>query len=263
MHPNLTSPLRFTIPFNSTIIMIRFLVHLAFLFILTASWSQEKADSTKAKLEANGTISINSNGIAYIPAFSLDKPAIIATFSLAKNRFSYDPQFSYGFDLKPWIIDNWFHYKLIDRPEFELRTGINIAMFFSEYKTPDEIVWQGQRYVAFELAGTYKPSRTSSIGLMVWYDKGLDHGTITGYFINLVADRSDIGIGKHILMGVNIQTFYVDYTDYNDGLFISPKISFSSRDIPAFIFFQGIQPLISNISPAPVFQWNVGIGYSF
>ena len=234
-----------------------------FSIIATLAICKDESDSTKSPISLSGAVSLNSNGIAPIPSFSLGKPVFSANLSIKKNRFSYDPQFSYGFDLKPWIIDNWFHYKLIDRPEFELRTGINIAMFFSEYKTPDEIVWQGQRYVAFELAGTYKPTRTSSIGLMFWYDKGLDHGTITGYFINLVAERSDIRIGKHILMAVNVQTFYVDYTDYNDGLFISPKISFSSRDKPAFIFFQGIQPLISNISPAPVFQWNVGIGYSF
>ena len=56
------------------------------LFIFTVTWSQETTENTKANLEATGTISINSNGIAYIPAFSLDMPAIIASFSLAKNR---------------------------------------------------------------------------------------------------------------------------------------------------------------------------------
>jgi len=222
-----------------------------------------KSDSTKFPLKISGEVSLNSNGIAPIPAFALGKPTIMANITLRKNRFSYNPQLSYGLDFKPWIIDNWFRYQIIDEPKFELRTSVNISMFFSEYQTPDESVWRGQRYAALELAGIYKPSKNSSISLMVWYDKGFDTGTITGYFINLVGDVIDIGIGKHVLMAVNLQTFYINYTDENDGLFISPKISFSVRNIPAFIFGQAIQPLISNISPYPDFQWNIGLGYRF
>ncbi len=241
---------------------MRVLLFFLFLMITTIGFSKEKSDTTSHPVELSGMISLNSNGIAPIPSFALGKPVISLNLSIRKNRFSYDPQFSYGLDMKPWIIDNWFHYLLVKNPKFELRTGINASMFFSEYKTPDEEIWQGQRYAALELAGTYKISKTSSLGLMVWYDKGLDEGTITGYFINLVADKSDIAIGKHFLMGVNIQAFYTDYTDNNDGLFISPKISCASRAVPVSIFFQGIQPLISNM-PDPKFQWNIGIGYSF
>jgi hypothetical protein len=88
-------------------------------------------------------------------------------------------------------------------------------------------------------------------------------GTITGYFINLVGDLRDIRLGKHVLMAANLQIFYINYTDENDGLFISPKISFSVRNIPAFLFGQVIQPLFSNIDPYPDFQWNIGLGYKF
>jgi hypothetical protein len=68
--------------------MNKFLASLLLLLIFSVSWSREWADSTKSKLEAKATLSINSNGIAYIPAFSLDKPAIIGTLSLVKGRFS-------------------------------------------------------------------------------------------------------------------------------------------------------------------------------
>jgi len=102
--------------------MIKLLAPLAFLFIFSPTWSQENADSTRSKkLKAEARVSINSNGIAYVPAFSLDKPAVIGTFSLIKGRFSYDPMLAYGLDLKPWIIDNWFHYLIVDRPVFEFK----------------------------------------------------------------------------------------------------------------------------------------------
>jgi len=67
----------------------------AFLFIFLGLYSQQNADSYKIKLKANATVSINSNGIATIPAFSLDKPAIMASIALVKNRFSYEALFSF------------------------------------------------------------------------------------------------------------------------------------------------------------------------
>ncbi|RLD90476.1 MAG: hypothetical protein DRJ29_15405 [Bacteroidetes bacterium] len=119
--------------------MIKLLAPLAFLFIFSPTWSQENADSTRSKkLKAEARVSINSNGIAYVPAFSLDKPAVIGTFSLIKGRFSYDPMLAYGLDLKPWIIDNWFHYLIVDRPVFEFKAGAVISAFFSEYETEED-----------------------------------------------------------------------------------------------------------------------------
>lgn len=238
---------------------------LFFILLLSATYSisKERSDSTKNPLKFSGNLSLNSNGIAPIPSFALGKPAVSANLSVVKGRFSYDPQLSYGLDFKPWIIDNWFHYKLINTAKFELRTGVNISSFFSDYKTPDQTIRQSQRYFTLELAGIRTLSKTSSIGLMFWYDKGVDPGTVEGYFINLVADKSNIPLGKYILMGINIQTFIVDYTSNSDGLFISPKISFDATKAPFFVFYHGIHPITSNIEPYPSFQWNVGVGYSF
>jgi len=242
---------------------MRKLIYVIFIFISVNAFSQEEADSTRNPLKVSGTVSLNSNGIAPIPAFSLGKPALIAALSLKKNRFSYDPQLSYGLDIRPWIIDNWLHYRVIEKPEFELKTGFDASMFFSEYKTPDEVILRGQRYATFELAGIYKMSRKSSLSFVTWYDRGLDKGTLIGYFFNLVADRSDISVGKHLLMDINVQIFYIDYTGKNDGLFISPKISSSVRNLPFSITFQAIQTVNSNISPFPKFRWNLGLAYSF
>lgn len=161
--------------------MIKLLASLIIIFIFTVSWAQEEADSSKAKLEASGTISINSNGIAYIPAFSLDKPAIIGAFTLAKNRFSYNPILSYGLDLRPWIIDNWLHYKLIDKPAFEL-------------ETEDEVIWQAQRYFAVEFTGVYIVAPNSSLSLTYLYDRGKDPGTLKGHYVNFGVKKAEIAI---------------------------------------------------------------------
>lgn len=225
--------------------------------------SGERSDTTKVPVKISGEVSLNLNGIAPIPAFALGNPAVIANASVQKGRFSYDPQIAYGFNFKPWIIDNWFRYKIWNSPRFEIRMGIDISMFFSDYQGPDGTILQGQRYVALELAGKYKISGNSSLSLMCWLDRGIEDGTISGYFIDLVYDIWDIRLGKNVLLAVNLQAFGIDYTDNNDGFFISPKVTFSSPKLPIVLFGQGIVPVATNMEPQPEFQWNIGIGYRF
>ena len=243
--------------------MIKLLAPLAFLFVFTLTWSQENPDSTRSKkLKAEATVSINSNGIAYVPAFSLDKPAIIGTFSLIKGRFSYDPMLAYGLDLKPWIIDNWFHYLIVDRPVFELKAGAVISAFFSEYETEDETILRAQKYLGLEFTGKYKFNSKTSLALTYLLDRGQDPGTTQGHFFNLQADRSDFEIGRKVLLSTSLQLFYINYTGNADGLFTAAYVSASLRDIPFSIFGQAIQALTSNIEPFPSFKWNVGLAYT-
>jgi hypothetical protein len=207
------------------------------------------------------SISLNSNGISSIPAFSLGDPAAIASVALSKSWFSYEPTLAYGLDGKPWFIDNWFRIKWVRRPAFEFRTGVNISSFLSEYELPDGTLLKCERYFAFELTGIYKFSPTTSLSLSYWNDNGQEPGTLSGHFIDLVGDLSEIPVGKHILIGVNAQLFYIDYDDKNDGLFISPRISSSVRKVPLSLYFQAIQAIVSNITPFPDFQWNIGLAY--
>lgn len=242
--------------------MIKIRISLFFLMIFFVSWSQEPADSTKSGLEAQASISINTNGIAYIPAFSLDKPAVIGTFSLVKGRFSYDPQLSYGLDLKPWIIDNWFHYRIVDRPVFELKAGGVFSAFFSEYETDNETVLQAQKYLAAEMTGTYSLNPLTSLAFTYLIDRGQDPGTLSGHFYNLQAERSNIKLGKRALLFASLQLFYIDYSGNNDGLFTAAYLSVSLRKFPISVFFQAIQDLWTNMDPSPEFKWNAGLAYS-
>ena len=187
----------------------------------------------------------------------------MASVSLAKNRFSYDPTLAYGFSMKPWFIDNWLHYKIIRKPLWELRTGFNISSFFSEYQLDDgKTILEGQRYFALELAATYKLSPNSSLTFMYWNDNGYEPGSISGHFFNLVGERTDIKAGNNVLMAVNLQLFYITYDGDNDGLFVSPKISAAVINVPFTLFFQATQPLVTNVTPYPGFKWNIGISYT-
>ena len=239
-----------------------FLVSILLLGSVSA-YSFSRPDSTKSRLAVSGSFSINSNGIASIPAFSLGKPALIGSFTLQKNRFSYDPVIAYGLNMRPWIIDNWLHYRLIYTPKFELRTGVDFAMFFSNIDSSDYTILQGQQYITAEIAAIIKFTPKNSLSAMYWSDNGQDHGTIKGHFFNIMYDQTDIEIGRSVLLALNVQVFYLDYTGENDGLFVSPKLASSVRKVPLSLFFQATQPVTSNVEPWPGFKWNIGLGYLF
>ncbi len=235
---------------------------LILLCISTVLYSIEDQDSVKRKLDVTATFSLNTNGIASIPAFSLDNPAIVATVSLTKNRFSYSPTLAYGLDLRPWYIDNWLNYKIIRKSSFDFTAGFNISTFGSKYNLSDSWILEAQRYFALALTGVYKFSPKSSLTVAYWRDMGQEKGTLKGHYFNLVAERSEINIGKSILFTGAFQIFYINYTGKNDGLFIAPKISTSVRNVPFTVYFQFIQALQSNITPFPGFRWNLGVAYN-
>src|SRR5512138_1913745 len=102
---------------------MKYFFFLLFSLYVTTVFPQSKP------LKAYATFSLNSNGIASIPAFSLGKPAIIAALYLQKGRFSFDPVLAYDTRMKPWFFDSWLHYKIIRRPKFMLRSGFNFSNF--------------------------------------------------------------------------------------------------------------------------------------
>ena len=112
------------------------------------------------------------------------------------------------------------------------------------------------------MTGVYKFSQNSSLTFAYWNDRGQEKGTLKGHFFNIVVEKSDINVGKNVLLSATLQLFYINYDGNNDGLFISPKISSSVRDVPFSLFFQATQALESNISPFPGFRWNLGLSYT-
>ena len=241
---------------------MRFTLCLFCIFIAIDSISQENTVSSKRKLQTTASFSLNSNGMAPVPAFSLDKPAIMASITLVKNRFSYEPVLAYGIDSRPWFIDNWMHYKLIVRPAFELRTGFNPSSYFNEYTPSNEFIWHCQRYFTYELAGMYRFSHSNTLSLLYWNDRGQEKESLKGHYVSLFWDISELKIGKKVQMNLNFQLYYINYDGNNDGLFLSPKILCSARNSPFTLFFQANQALQSNITPFPKFKWNIGISYS-
>jgi hypothetical protein len=224
--------------------------------------ASENSDSTRSKLKAGATFTLNSNGISSVPAFSLGKPALIAAVSVGKGWFSYEPTLGYSLDGHPWFIDNWLKVKIINRPGFELRTGMNVSSYCGKYTVPEGEFLRVERYFTYEIAGTFRFARNTSLLAQYWNDRGQEDWSIKGHFVNAILERTDMALGKHVLFSATLQLFYINYTENNDGLFVAPRVAFSVRNFPVFIFSQVVQAITSNIEPYPGFNINVGIGYT-
>jgi hypothetical protein len=83
------------------------LIRKALLVISFLSWAQisfsQKVDSTKKINHFGASVSVTNNGIAFVPAFSLGRPAVVFDLS-AGRKLSFDPQFRFALDGKPWAF---------------------------------------------------------------------------------------------------------------------------------------------------------------
>lgn len=224
--------------------------------------SNEIKDST-ASIMVNGKIRIANVGFAPIPAFSFDSPIAIGSLSVKKRGFSYEPDFALGLNGKPWIINNWFRLNVMDGKTLKLRASMNPALFFkSDWIASGEEVLQAQRNLSFELACKHRLSKKWSLSLTYLYNKGCDHGTLSGHFIDMHNSFPDITISKMISMNLKPQLFYFDFDGNIDGLFTSGSIGIEHQQIPVSIYFQGVLPLWTNF-PGNHFNWSIGFAYTF
>lgn len=229
------------------------------LFFVAGSSAQETGNKTGF----SATFLINSNGFSAIPAFSLGKPALGAYITVFNGRFSYDPSLAFSLDMKPWYIDNWLRYKIIKKPSFEIRTGFNFNNYFSRLTIDNKENISVERYLAIEFAWLYKINSKTTITLLYWNDNGLDPGLISGHYVSLQGDLSNVPAGKKILIGGTLQLFTISYNGNNDGLFVSPRFSIGINEFPFSLFSQANIPLWTNIEPNPGYQWTIGLSYSF
>ena len=139
---------------------------LAFLlFSLSFIVSSQTSEITETPSHLNGAITATNNGISFIPTFSLGKPAVIFDLSIGK-RLSFDPQFRFALEGKPWSFLFWWRYKLITNDKFRLTVGAHPALSFktlvitTENGTKEFI--NVQRYLAGELSPNYFISMLSS-----------------------------------------------------------------------------------------------------
>ncbi len=245
---------------------ISFLVFLLFLILPYFSFSQKK-DSTKATSHFSGSIGITQNGIALVPTFSLGEPAGIVMLSMGKKKFSFDPEFRFSLEGKPWSTLFWFRYKAIKTNKFSLRIGAHPALNFVTRPVTINGAQQDailtRRFLAAELSPNYLVKKNISIGAYYLYGRGFDKGTpVNNHFITLNTNFSNIKISSNYFMGFSPQVFLLKQEKLS-GYFTSATVTLARKDFPLSIAGLFNKQLKEGIPGAKDFVWNATLIYSF
>lgn len=212
-------------------------------------------------------LSVTQNGFSFIPSFSLGKPAIIFEPSIGNKRLSFEPQFRFALEGKPWSFIFIYKYKLVDRGKFSLHVGGHIpALIFSTQTvirngtTEDVIV--SQRFLAAELVPNYTLSKSVSIGMYLLRGHGFDKGGIQdSYYAGLRSTITNLNITKRIFFKLNPQVYYLK-TDDKDGAYVTNTLILAMRNFPLSIS-NIVNKAIQTDIPGKDFDWNVSLVYSF
>ncbi len=229
------------------------------------SFSQE-ADSTQAISHFSGKISITHNGISLIPSFSLDAPAVLFNLSMGGERLTFEPEMRFALDGKPWSFLFWWRYKAVQSERFNLRVGAHPALNFRTIPVSsngvERDVIETRRFLAGELAPSFKVSDNVSLGAYYLYALGLDESQRHTHFVNVNAAFAPINLPKNFYLGIFPNAYYLRMDDL-DGFYVSASLTLANKKCPISVSAILNKSIQTEIQPERDFVWNVSLVYSF
>ena len=186
-----------------------------------------------------GSFGLNNNGIALLPTFSLNKPAGFLMLNVG-NRFTFEPEFHFSLDGKPWTILLWGRYKLLQGEKFKLNIGAHPGLLFQPQMLsingapPSEVITT-ERYLAGELVPNYFFTPNTSIGLYYLNGNGFAESSSKRlHFLTFNANFRKIHLSEDYYLRFNPQVYYLNM-DRDEGFFTSAVIAFARNDFPVAI----------------------------
>ncbi len=249
--------------------VIKLLALLCFPLVSSPTFSQDERDVAETqKVQFSGTINMNTNGISPVPAFSLDKPSIIGTFSLERKRINFNPEIAFSTTGQPWFINPRITYKAIDRKKFDFSIG---TIYSLSYSYPEELINNNleartkiEHYALLQSTSAYALSENFSVSLATYHGFGLSTAPIKrGNFFVFGGNIDRVQLGKHLYYSIFSQLTYINLDSETDGIFASSTFGVGHKNWPLILSTQLSQPLVTNIAPEPSFKWNVGLTYNF
>ncbi len=250
------------------LLMKKLIVLCCLLVVASTGFAQEKKDTTREAFKLSGNLSFTTNGISPIPAFSLGKPAIFSNLSLKKKKFSYDPEMAFSIEGVPWFFNNFFRYKLIEKPKFEFRTGLNWAISYSypqvNQNGVDQTIARGERFLWLELVPRYNISEKVAISSITFSGYNFEPGSVKRInYISIIGNFTKLPLTEKLYCNIFPQLFYLNLDGSSEGFFGSGVLSVAHKTIPLFISTQVNTTLTTSISPDPGFKWNISLTYRF
>ncbi len=243
----------------------RSLFFLVFISVFSVAFSQPVENSQQTS-HFIAITSVTNNGMSFIPTFTLGKPALITELSVGR-RLSFDPQFRFALEGKPWSFLFWLRYDLIRKEHFQMKVGFHPALSFREKtytdggQTVETMVVK--RYLAGELAPTWVASPHFSAGIYYLASHGIE-SDITQYTHYLVLRTTimNIKLPGQLLFRFTPQVYYLKMDDL-DGTYAAATLGLSSKKFPVSVTSMLNKILETEIGGTKDFSWNVSLVYTF
>ncbi len=242
-------------------------ISLFVLLNLTYVSFSQKIDSTKVAGHFGGAVTVTNNGISFIPNFTLGKPAAIFDLSVGRKRLSFEPQFRFALEGKPWSFIFWWRYKLFQTDKFQINLGAHPALSFKTASaTIDETTTETivvQRFLAGEVFPNYFLTKNINFGMYYFYGYGVEKvGLKNTHMVSFRSNFSSIGLSDQLYMKVAPQVYYLRI-DQKDGYYFSSSLALAMRNFPLSASSIINIPIQTDIPAGNNFLWNISLIYSF
>lgn len=240
---------------------------ICFVLCLAKPGFSQKIDTTQKINHFSAAASVTNNGIAFIPAFSLGKPAMIFDMS-AGRRLSFDPQFRFSLDAKPWTFLFSWRYKLIAKNKLKLTVGAHPTLNFRTVSitTTDNVAREYnivRRYMTGDLATNYFFTKNTSVGIYNLYAHRLDKNAIKNAFLfGVNSSFSNLKLFNQFFARLLPQVYYLKQVE-DDGFYVTSTLVLLRKNFPLSISSILNKAIRTDIPGSPDFAWNVILTYSF
>ncbi|MBX2898568.1 MAG: hypothetical protein KF775_02900 [Cyclobacteriaceae bacterium] len=211
-------------------------------------------------------LSVTNNGFSIIPAFTLGDPAAFLDMRMGNKRLSFEPQFRYAIEGRPWSFVFIYRYKAILKPKFQVSVGghlpgINYVKAPVTIGSITENLSVARRFLAAEIIPTYKISTRTSVGFYYLRGHGFQHhGPQNTNFLALQGNFTKIKLVGKSYVNFNPQVFYLK-VDAHDGFYVNATTTLGVQDFPLTISCI-VNKTIDSTIPTKNFDWNVSLIYT-
>jgi hypothetical protein len=227
----------------------------------------QNSDSTKISNYFGGAVTITNNGISLIPTFSIDKPAVLFDLTAGRGKLSFEPQFRFSIEGKPWTFFFWWRYKLANTSKFFVRVGVHESLSYSTLpvltngETKETIITQ--RYLAGEFTPNYFLTKNITIGIYYLYSYGIDNVNVRNTnFAMLNMNFTNIKLSGNFFLSYMPQIYYLRINK-NYGFNVTSTLTLAKREFPVFFSLFGNKTIQSHVPGHKDFVWNASLIYSF
>jgi hypothetical protein len=184
------------------------------------------------------------------------------------RRLTFEPQFRFALEGKPWAMVFWWRYKIFTDNKFTMDARANYSLAFKtiyNYDSsdkPQEII-RTTRYWAGAITPNYQFNKYIGAGMYLFYTRGIEeYITRNTYMVSFRPSISNIPTIKNIVVRLVPEIYYLKM-DERDGVYLNATFLINKKNFPLSVAALINKPIESDIQSEYDLLWNVGLIYSF